>query len=833
MIARTSRVHRSPALGMAVSPAAVVPRRALIALACLALALVLHQGLAGDGRPVGSLVRLHAASRAGLSSLPLVERGPVSAALGRDEAAYRIDGFVARNAAQHFSAGFGRSGVAITARSGRFAIALEAFGRGSALQPVASVSPVASGNRVSYARGSLREWWANGPLGLEEGFDIARRPAGSGALTLALAVPASARLDQGAVSLPGGLRYAGVEARDADGHRLRAWLEVRRGHVLVRVADRHARYPVRIDPSIQQAELTASDGAGCNGDCGDQFGYSVAIAGNTVVVGAPFHAVGAHVQQGAVYVFQMPAGGWAGMTQTAELTDSAAADHVELGYSVAISSDGDTIVAGAPAGSEVPGNGTNTQGSADVFTTTADSWTSTSTPAARLSYAGAESPLGGEFGWSVAVSGTTIVVGAPYDGSMSGNYPGLAYVYAMPGGGWQTTSTPNAKLTASDEGDGDLFGWSIAASGNTIVVGAPQHGVGAQGNAGGVYVFVTAGAWTSMHQTAELIASDNTGSDYLGYSVGVAGGTVVAGAPFHSVGADPQQGAVYEYTQPAGGWATASNPAAQTAELTSPGSGNEQGRSVAIDPSGATIVAGATIATPCVSPSPADTGAAYAYALPVGGWTNTAAANVLAAGDAVGPDELGHSVGVAGTTIVVGADRYASNSSTLDRGAVYVFTNGGTATTNCGLSSGGGTTPTPTPTTPTPTPTVSTPVDRVGAISGGIAKLTARLSCPAGATACATTSLKATVTEHVEVTKTVKGRKKVHTATKKIVVASGSASLAAGASKTLTLKLDAAGFALVKKLGTLRAVVTVSSGGKTIDTASVTVQKAAKPKKKK
>jgi hypothetical protein len=73
----------------------------------------------------------------------------------------------------------------------------------------------------------------------------------------------------------------------------------------------------------------------------------------------------------------------------------------------------------------------------------------------------------------------------------------------------------------------------------------------------------------------------------------------------------------------------------------------------------------------------------------------------------------------------------------------------------------------------------------------------------------------------------------VHTTTKKVVVASSSATLAAGASKTLTVKLDAAGLTLLKKLGTLRAVVTVNSRGTTIDTVTVTVHKAAKPKKKK
>lgn len=333
---------------------------------------------------------------AGLLNLSAAEQAPVSAALGRDLAAYRIRGSVAHNAAQQISARFTRSGVSVTSRSARLEMSLEAFGRTSALQALAPASPVASADRVSYARGPVREWWANGPLGLEQGFDIAQRPAGSGALTLSLAVSGSVRRDKRAVLLPGGLRYAGLRATDARGRSLRAWLQVRDGRILVRVADRGARYPLRIDPTVEQAELTPSDGVGCDGDCGDEFGYSVATSGNTVVVGAPYHAANSQANSGAVYVFQMPAAGWASATQTAELTDSALGGKVELGYSVAISSDGDTIAAGAPAGSQGfrDPNGVGTQGTVDVFTTTG-AWTSTSTPKARLTVAGApatESP---------------------------------------------------------------------------------------------------------------------------------------------------------------------------------------------------------------------------------------------------------------------------------------------------------------------------------------------------------------------------------------------------------------------------------------------------------
>jgi hypothetical protein len=655
----------------------------------------------------------------------MAARGPVSAALGRDQTAYRIDGLVAHNPAQQLSAQFGRSGVVIRTASTRFAVSLKGFGRGEALQPLAVGSLVASANRVSYARGALREWWANGPLGLEQGFDIARRPAGSGALTLSLAVSGSVRLVHGTVLLPGGLRYAGLQATDARGRGLRAWLQVHDGRILVRVADRGARYPVRIDPLVEQAELTPSDGVGCDGDCGDRFGYSVATSGNTVVVGSPFHEANSQVQSGAVYVFQVPASGWASATQTAELTDAALGGHVELGYSVAISSDGDTIVAGAPAGSEIAGNGVNSQGTVDVFTTTGN-WTSTSTPAARLTVAGSpgtESTLGGELGWSVAISGTTIVAGAPYDPT----YPsyGEAYVFDEPNGGWSGPQTQVAELSASDPSNpngGEYFGWSVGVSGTTIVVGAyQQKGGGGYAAPGAAYVFVMhQGGWGNATQTAELTASDPNGDEDLGWSVAVSGDTVVVGAPNREVGSNLGQGTAYVYVMPTTGpWVNAT----PTAELTASDGqgGDELGWSVAV--SGNTIVAGARARK---IGEHYGQGAAYVWTEPSGGWVSTSAdAAELAAGDGSTSDSLGESVAVSGTTIVAGAPRHYASSETADFGAAYVFGpesstgGGGTSTGGGGTSSGGGTVTGPPPPEATFTPV---PAPRLG-VTANVARV--------------------------------------------------------------------------------------------------------------
>jgi hypothetical protein len=792
-----------------------------VALACLVLGVVLHQGIGGRSQPAVPGAQSHAASRAGLLSLPVAAQGLVSTALGRGDAVYRIDGLVAHNPVQRLSARFGRSGVAITTGSARFAISLKAFGRGSTLGALAPVSPVASADRVSYAHGSLREWWANGPLGLEQGFDIARRPAGAGALTLALAVPRSARLESGALSLPGGLRYTGVHATDAGGRALPAWLQVRGGRALVRVDDREARYPVRVDPFVQQAELTAGDGVG-----GDEFGYSVAVSGNTVVVGAPEHTVGANAQQGAVYVFEMGAGGWANATQTAELTDSAGSAGAELGYSVAIS--GDTIAAGEPAGTELlhDSNPTHSQGTVDVYTTTG-AWTSTSTPNAQLTESAETDVLGGELGWSVAISGKTIVAGAPFDG-IHGDPEGVAYVFVEPNGGWSGAHTQAAELMESDPSGADHFGTSVAVSGGTVAVGA-LYFVG-DGHQGAAFVYTEpGGGWSGTRtQAAELGASDPnlSGGDQLGASVAVSGNTVVAGAYNHKVGAESGQGAAYVFVMPVGGW----KDMAQTAELTTsePSEGNALGFSVAI--SGNTIVAGA--------PSHQvggndDQGIAYLFTEPAGGWVNMGQSGELTASDGTPSDNLGYSVAISGSTIVAGAYRHVAGSATADHGAAYVFgpgsTSGGGSTGGSGGTTGGGTSTGGGP--------VSVPSAHVVSVSGGRGKLTVTLSCPAGGASCAAVTVNATVKEHLKgkrITAIAAGaKKKKSPTTKQVVVASGGVTLSAGATQALTLTLDSTGRTLLSKFGKLTTIVTVSSAGKTIDTATVTVQKAAKPKKKK
>jgi hypothetical protein len=582
-----------------------------------------------------------------LASLPAAAQGPVSAALGRGEPAYRVAGLRARNPAQRLRVGFSRAGVAIASGRARFRIGLSAYGYSSSVRPLAFVAPVASANRVSYRRGSLSEWYANGPLGLEQGFDVAARPrAGGGPLTFSLALSGNlaAKLDHGSVLLAGkgvALRYRGLVASDARGRALRSWLELVGGHVLIRVDDRGAVYPLRVDPFVQQAELTAGDGA-----ADDKLGGSVAVSGDTIVAGARFH----NAKRGALYVFVRPATGWANATQTTELIASDGAMGDELGVSVAVSAN--TIVAGARYHTV----GSNTkQGAAYVFVMPAAGWSGgVSTQTAELTDPGGA--MDDNLGRSVAISGDTVVAGAPNrDGLNAGT--GAAYVFTKPASGWAGSVATPGELLASDGATGDGFGGSVAASGNTVIAGASAHPVGSNKAQGAAYVFVMPGSgWPGLHhETAELTASDGATADQLGGSVAVSGNTVVAGARNHT-----GLGAAYVFVMPALGWA-GSVPV--TAELTAADGapGDALGASVAV--SGNTVIAGA--------PTSMQPGAAYVFVMPASGWagvhTQTAK---LTAGDGAAFDALGTSVAISGNTVIAGTGNHSSN---VHQDAVYAF----------------------------------------------------------------------------------------------------------------------------------------------------------------
>ncbi len=651
------------------APASRTVWRALAVAAVLVLALgaALHQGLTG-GRPSVSAMfaRPHGFLQKGLLGLPLAAQGPVSAALGDDIPAYRLSagegGFRASNPAQQLSSSFTSSAVSVSTGATFVGLSLRGVGYGSALRAVGAVPPRAQGNRVVYTHAGLSEWYVNGPLGLEQGFALAHAPArhSAGPLTLSITLSgnAHAALAKGGQTVTltragkAALRYTGLHASDALGHPLRIWLQLRGRRLLLRIDASDARYPLRIDPLIQVAELTASDGA-----LGDFLGISVAVSGNTVVAGAPAHDINGQ-DRGAVYVFEKPSGGWANATQTAELTASDGAGGDWLGGAVAVS--GNTVVAGAYGNNVGPHVA---QGAVYVFEKPGTGWANATQTAELTASDGAEEDY---LGWSVAVSGNTVVAGALNHNHINGNTgQGAAYVFERPSGAW-ANATQTAELTASDGAADNYLGESVGVSGNTVVAGARGHEVGSEAFQGAAYVFEKPGTgWVNATQTAELTASDGAAYDGLGQTVAVSGNTIVAGSDRHTVGSNRYQGAVYVFEDTGSGWTNAT----QTAELTASDGvvGDQLGASLAV--SGNTVVAGAPGREVNGHIGQGD---AYVFEKPSGGWVNANQTEELTASNGAERDVFGASVAVSGDTVVVGQPDNSYGSQ--HKGTVYVFT---------------------------------------------------------------------------------------------------------------------------------------------------------------
>jgi hypothetical protein len=199
-----------------------------------------------------------------------------------------------------------------------------------------------------------------------------------------------------------------------------------------------------------------------SGASNDQFGISVAISsdGATIVAGA----YGVSSYKGAAYVFVRPVGGWATLLISAyALTNASGANNDKLGYSVAISSDGATVVAGAYGVS-------SNHGAAYVFTKPSGGWATTSSPSATLTNA---SSAGGDgLGLAVAINPNGTIIFANVQ--LGSSNKGAVYVFDQPSGGWTTTGTPTTALTNPNGANGDMLGSSIAIStdDSTIVVGA-------------------------------------------------------------------------------------------------------------------------------------------------------------------------------------------------------------------------------------------------------------------------------------------------------------------------------------------------------------------------
>lgn len=321
------------------------------------------------------------------------------------------------------------------------------------------------------------------------------------------------------------------------------------------------------------------------------------VAVPAVASASPSNLAGGRTQQAV-----LPIG-----TQLAELGPKDGGSSGWFGTSVAAS--GDTAVVGAPSASE--------PGRAYVFTKKSSGWSQVAELAAS------DGVPDDWFGGSVAVSGSTIVVGASYGGTV--------YVFTQSLSGWRQAVELENPVPGTDE----FFGESVAISGSTIVVGA-------DGASGGVaYLFTRTG--TGWHETAELQASNEP--DGFGSSVAISGNIIVIGAQ----GNLSWTGAAYVFTKAATGWR-------QAAELYDPGT-SMGGFGVSVAVSGGTVVVGEEGFAGCAE-------RAFVFTESSGAWSRGATLGP----DIGGCDYFGDDVAISGNTIVVGASQHEWG------GRAYVFT---------------------------------------------------------------------------------------------------------------------------------------------------------------
>jgi hypothetical protein len=550
----------------------------LLAVALLALAFgtVMHESFPGGRSQVAPAVRSHPFSHQGLLGLPLTARGPVSAALGSDNPAYRVrasgSGFISSSPAQHLSASFTRSGVSVVSGTTHLGLSLRAVGYGSSLTPLASVLPQAHANRVTYTHRSLSEWYVNGPLGLEQGFTLTRAPrqhaTGPLILSLALTGHAQASLAQNGQSVlihagSAVFRYTGLTATDARGRLLRSWIQLGHRELQLLVDASGAAYPIRVDPLVQQGGKLTGSGEGGAGQLGK---VALSTDGNTALVGAEDNAAWVFTRTGATWTQQ---GGK--LTAIGETTNGS------FGDSVALSADGNTAVIGGEADN-------NYAGAVWVFTRTGSTWTQ---QGEKLTAKTGEEIGSGVFGASVALSadGNTAMVGAPVDN----NYLGAAWVFTRVGSTW---TQQGGKLTGGGEGGKGEVGTSVAlsADGNTALIGSND-------NVAWVYAR-TGSAWTQ--QGPYLAGAEEVGPrSQFGSSVALSsdGNIALIGGPYDGAPSGSQgvlgPGAAWIFTRSGQEWHQQGKKLTATGEIGRGGFGGGFGDSVALSSNGATALVGA------------------------------------------------------------------------------------------------------------------------------------------------------------------------------------------------------------------------------------------------
>lgn len=366
--------------------------------------------------------------------------------------------------------------------------------------------------------------------------------------------------------------------------------------------------PVAVDdPGLLalQTKIKASDG---NDD--DIFGAAVGIDGDTLIVGAPNDDV-VDWDSGSAYIFTKSAGAW---VQQQKLVPADAADGDAFGYSVAVS--GDTAVIGAcyddTAGSDA--------GAVYVFTRSGATWTE------QAELHADDAMASDRFGSDVAIVGDTIAVSAPADDDM-GDQSGSVYFFQGSGATWDQVD----KVTATDGSAWTFFGESIDLDADLDLIAGTDDGEAA-------YVFThDAGGWAEQDK---LVANGGEDGDRFGYSVALSGETAIVGALYDDDMAN-DAGAAYIFGLTDTGWV-------QQEKLTADTAGDTDQFGYAVEIEDGLAVVGARL----TDDKGAEAGSLFAYTDDDGGWSEP---TEIRAADGQAGDIFGTSLALDDGTVIGGA----------------------------------------------------------------------------------------------------------------------------------------------------------------------------------
>jgi len=402
--------------------------------------------------------------------------------------------------------------------------------------------------------------------------------------------------------------------------------------------------------AVEIDKLLAADGAP-----GDLFGFYVAIDGDTVVIGAALDD-DVPLSSGSAYVFvRNTAGAVCAETQTVDawcqqqkLTADDAESGEQFGSRVALF--GDTAVITAPRDDNGSDDGTGYRaGSAYVFVRNGTVWSQ------QAKLRADDFSDEDRFGSSVAIFGEVVAIGA-HDEDTNGIDAGAAYIFARSGTVW----TQEAKVVASDGASVDLFGTSVALSGDLLLVGANRHDGNGE-DSGAAYVFqrnledawcIEVEAYDPWCERAVLKADDGAAGDLFGRAVALHENTALIGAPGGGSGAYP--GSAYVFGRVAGVWT-------QQDKLTADDGFVDDGFAFSIGITGQT----ALITADTDDDNGLETGSTYIFTRSATGWKQQ---SKLYASDGV--DWFGAGVAYRGDTAVIGA---LDIFDPMGLGSAYIF----------------------------------------------------------------------------------------------------------------------------------------------------------------